>query len=404
MLPGLSAAGMMIPGDRKPAFRNLSALFAGGADGIMIDFINKDTLFQDANGALPVVSSGNPVGLVLDQHKWGGLSLAAYRASRPELMTNGTFTTDISGWTQVGSFGTIAWNAGTMEITANAGSTPTASVTVSGLTVGRWYELSVEIVYRDVTTTQGFFVGTSAGSSVTLNGQNIASQPLSTPARRYFKATQTTHYISCYGAGGAGNKTRFDNVSLKEIDGNHAYQAGNSCPIWYSTTNDAAFDGVNDYLNTDFYFRDAGNFLSAYFTRGSTGSTRNLCGAYNTTGGTEAGYLTLNSAGVPIGNIGGGGITSSGGALPSAGPFTLLGDQSVSQADLFLDGALVGSRIPPGDMPDAARGRTFIIGAFNSNGTVSGYFNGNLKRVVAGQVRVQDIMSAADFHANLIAA
>lgn len=403
MLPGLSAAGILMAGGKKSAFRNLAALFAGGADGIMFDITDTTTLFQDANGALPAVSSGNPVGLALDQHKWGGKTLAEYRAAQPELVANSTFDTDITGWTnQFTAGGTIAWDAGTLKFTASSGSTPIASTPVT-MIVGRWYEVTID--FSDVVGGTGnLFI--SVGS--TANGQQML--PAQTVAgtvglhRRFFKATATTGYVVVYGRGGAGAVTKCTLASIKEIDGHHAYQAGNSCPIWYSTTNDAAFDGVNDYLNTDFYFRDAGNFLSAYFTRGGTGSTRNLCGAYNTTGGTEAGYLTLNSTGVPIGNIGGGGITSTGGALPNAGPFTLLGDQNAAQADLFLDGTQVGSRIPPGDMPDAARGRTFIIGAFNSNGTVSGYFNGNLKRVVAGQVRVQDIMSAADFHANLIAA
>ena len=81
---------------------------------------------------------------------------------------------------------------------------------------------------------------------------------------------------------------------------------------------------------------------------------------------------------------------------------TLLGDAPVSGTqELFVNG------VKENEGPTSAQsfsGHTFAIGALNNNGTIQFYANGNIKRVFAMQGRVQDTMSASDFHNNLTAA
>lgn len=380
-----------------PSFKNLGALFNGGAtDGIMIDLTDLTTLFQDQNGAVPVVSNGDSVGFALDQHKWGGKTLAEHRTAQPELVTNGDFVSDVSGWSVSGT-GSISWDAGKLRLTTTSGS-PYFYQSFSTV-VGRWYEATIVFDSRVGTGNQALYIGTAAGSGANLSGANTFTTPGT--YRRWFRASATTTFISVQSAS-TTTSSDWESVSIKEIDGHHATQTSTARPLWASATGDVAFDGSFDYLVTDFYFQDQGNFMASYFRRGAVGGGRTICGMRDTTAG-EYSYLTIDSSGVPIALIGDSYQLNSGGAaLPSAGPYTMLADQYSVQADLFIDGVSVDSHLSPGNLPDAARARGFFIGTVNSNGTPLTYNNGGIKRIVAGQLRLQDVMSAAEFHQNLI--
>ena len=391
---------MMAGGARSPAFRNLAALFGGGAvDGIMIDLTDKTTLFQDANGAAAVINNGDPVGLALDQHKWGGLTLAAYRAAQTEKITNGEFSANISGWTIAN--GTGAWSAGRMQLTANSGSTPKSEQLVSGLTIGRWYELSLNSLGRQSGTgTQvGFSVGTSTGTA-----DNLVYQEIGISAgthRRFFKATATSLYVRFFGAAVSGSVTLFESFSLKEIDGHHAYQASVPAkPLWSSATNDVFFaSGSTQFLTTDFVLQSNDNFLAAY--HGSLGSIANrvVLGAFGSTG-LDAAIGMSSSSGyerMQIGNVG----NKIGNIVISNTTGTLLADKNTANAHMFVNGVLNITTPTPGSYPTTT---ALYVGAVNNNGSPTQHVNGNLKRIVAGRVRVQDTMTAADFHQNLIAA
>lgn len=376
------------------SFKNFAALFDGGAvDGLMIDLTDKTTLFQDANGAAAVVNNGDPIGLALDHHKWGGKTLAEYRAAQPELLTNGTFDTDVSGW-NLSASGALTWVSGKARLTTT-GSSAFFHQSFSTV-IGRWYELSADLSFISGATSITLYAGTSAG-----NGANLQSFVSGIAVhRRWFKATATTTFITVYHAT-SSTYTEWDNISIKEIDGHHATQAtAANKPLWQSATNDVLFDG-NDYLMTDYYANSSGNFLAAYHGVLATGSTRTLLGAYDNS---PNGYAALfyTSAGLPRAIIGSG-VNATGAASILTGG-TLLGDQNSAATELFVNGVIAASVASPGDAPDAADAVPMFIGAQDGNGSPSLYASGTIKRIVAGQVRVQDTMTAADFHQNLIAA
>ncbi|WP_439605089.1 hypothetical protein [Shinella sp.] len=392
MLPGLSAAGMMMAGNRKPAFRNLAALFAGGADGVMIDLTDKTTLFNDPNGTFPVVNNGDPVGLALDQHKWGGKTLAEYRASQPELVTNGDFATDVSGWNLAGASGTITWQAGRMRVTATTNSTPGASRAFTCV-IGRWYELSIDIPVAHSNYTS-YNIGTGPASGNTYTSGNIGNAPGS--YKRFFKAAATTQYVIVYGPGVGGQYIEVDNISIKEIDGHHATQTSTARPTWASATNDVLFDGTNDYLSVgDFDFPTGDCFLAAWAK--SNTQNRAIAGVVQ-----SSIYMALfhQTGGLLYSAVGS--STPMTGAVTSGGVYhTLLADKNAANANFVADGVVEATKATPGS---TATTGDMAIGGWNSTGTPSAFLAGNVKRIVAGQVRVQDTMSAADFHENLIAA
>lgn len=68
----------------KPA-----TIFSGGRKGVWYDISDLSTLFQDANGTIPVTKSGDPVGLVIDKSGGGGHATQPISASRPTYRADG---------------------------------------------------------------------------------------------------------------------------------------------------------------------------------------------------------------------------------------------------------------------------------------------------------------------------
>lgn len=63
--------------------------------------------------------------------------------ANPNLVVNGDFDTDVSGWTAFNS--TIAWSAGRLLLTSIDGGFDAAYQTISGLSPGDQYDVSIEL-------------------------------------------------------------------------------------------------------------------------------------------------------------------------------------------------------------------------------------------------------------------
>jgi hypothetical protein len=129
-----------------------------------------------------------------------------------ELVTNGTFDTDISGWTATGG-ATIAWNPlQAINVTRSSAATDRASQQITCV-IGRRYRLSYSVSAGGATASAR--VGTTAA------GFEIASfsQTISGSAETVvglFTATSTTVFISLGLTQNSTTRT-FDNVSVKEL-------------------------------------------------------------------------------------------------------------------------------------------------------------------------------------------
>lgn len=124
-----------------------------------------------------------------------------------ELITNGTFNTDLNGWTSVSvAPGTIAWNAGTqsMDLTENAGKGAAfqAITTVVGIT------------YRLTFTVTGGTLQLRIGTS--MNGTQILPDTAQTAGSKTvdFVAISTTTYLE-WSNQSAGTTYALDDVSCK---------------------------------------------------------------------------------------------------------------------------------------------------------------------------------------------
>jgi hypothetical protein len=180
-----------------------SALFTTNEPGVWYDPSDLSTMFQDRAGTTPVTAPGQSVGLRLDKSQ--GLVLG------PELVTNGTFDTDTTGWT--GRSATLSASDGRLTVTSTASS---GRATQNFLvTSGVFYEASVTVIGGTGTRMVRF--GVSDGNAAYFNdiGKN-------TTYSFKFLATSSSFWISLYSGDVVGNTAIFDNISVKELPGNHA--------------------------------------------------------------------------------------------------------------------------------------------------------------------------------------
>jgi hypothetical protein len=187
----------------KRAF-NISSLFSGGAPGVWYDPSDYSTLFQDSAGTTPVTAVEQPVGLMLDKSQ--GLVLGS------ELVTNGDFSNGSTGWTYIaGTTNSASVVSGQLVFTA-AGAGPTyATYRQSVLTVGKWYQIEFDLIA----------LGASPGNNIYIEAGGSGIEVGSTLGRRRIIRTAVGTNLNIIGIGGG----TIDNISVKELPGNHAFQS-----------------------------------------------------------------------------------------------------------------------------------------------------------------------------------
>lgn len=158
------------------------------------------TLYQDSNGVTPCTAAGDPVGLILDQSR-GGLSQIG-----ADLVTNGGFDSDT--WWSKGAGVTIA--SGVCQYTAvalNAGVFRTLL-----LTAGKFYAVDFTVSGFSSGGVRVYSGGNRTGAFSTNGTYRVIVLAGSSDASLIFEATS------------AGTILALDNISVREIPGNHAYQ------------------------------------------------------------------------------------------------------------------------------------------------------------------------------------
>ena len=188
-----------------------ASLWSGGAQGVWLRPSIADVSFVDHVGQTPNPAANQTVGLLFDVSQ--GL------ARGPNLISNGDFTSGISGWSSFQG-ATLSHTGNALRIVGNGSlSFPGANQSISTI-LGRWYE-----VFYDCT-------------SVSVGSVGVEISPNSTAGPGGFG----------WSAGGVGRKTTYgpsaaatmwvrpissasnsdfvvDNVVAREIAGRHASQA-----------------------------------------------------------------------------------------------------------------------------------------------------------------------------------
>lgn len=211
----LSGTGSVVP----PAF-SPADLFATGSQGIWYDPSDLTTMFSDRAGTTPVTAPGQLVGLRLDKSK--GLVLGS------ELVVNGTFDTDVTGWAAANG-GTLSWDAQRAKVVVSnvgQGVTQTSWSPVAG----RWYRVTFTI-------TNGAAV--ARNFALTFGGFALDNQPINAGQSQTFTVTcltNSTANLIIRNAGGtfvSGETFFYDNISVRELPGNHATAPTDAARVMY---------------------------------------------------------------------------------------------------------------------------------------------------------------------------
>jgi hypothetical protein len=200
--------GIELGGGLTPIQQMISAIRRNGGTLLMTDNAFSGA-YVDITGTQPVTALGDLLGLVLDRSYGGALG--------PELVANGGFDTDSAGWSAYMS--TPSVSGGVLTLTANGTPDfPQISYPVTGLTVGKLYEISAFAARG--TTTSPAFISLAAGVNA-----NTSSTVLTKISVKWIATTTSTSATLGIFGGAVTGTALFDSVSVREIPGNHATQS-----------------------------------------------------------------------------------------------------------------------------------------------------------------------------------
>lgn len=224
--PGISYKTLIYSG-----FSPLS-LFAASEPGFWFDPSDLTTLFQDTAGTTPVTAAGQSVGLVLDKSK--GLVLG------PELVTNGGFDTD-TAWTLTATApATVAITGGKLTLVSPAGEY--VSARQAPLTPGKLYQVTGSVTIRSGSVK--FVVGGGSTEFIFTTSQSFS----------FLAPAVSNNFFDIARVAPGGCDADFDNISVRELPGNHATQPTSlSRPTYQVDSNGRGhllFDGSDDFLVT----------------------------------------------------------------------------------------------------------------------------------------------------------
>jgi hypothetical protein len=195
-----------------------SQLFEGGTvAGAWYDPSDLTTMFTTSDGTTPVTMPGQgtpvSVGLMLDKSQ--GLVLGS------ELVTNGDFSNGTTGWTAFNAIISNVSNTLKVDDSASAGSNSSAVQQLS-LTSLKWYKLTFTVVTTDA---NGWSLSLSPNATTTTAAQPLVSGTTTGTKTVYFLASTNNYlYVSVNGTG----ISYFDNISVRELPGNHAIAFNNT--------------------------------------------------------------------------------------------------------------------------------------------------------------------------------
>ena len=211
----------------------IKQMFANGEQGFFYDPNDLTTMFQDAAGTVPVTGAGQAVGLMLDKSK--GLVLGS------QLISNGTFDTD-TVWSKGTGWSISGGKANFDGLTAfsNLGNVISAPIS------GKFLKVEFELSNVGASVTQiRVLVSGSLGATVPVNRNGKYSAIV-------LGGSVQSVGIQSQAATGAGYAFSLDNVSVREVLGNHAYQTNSSMrPLLVASPQRLDYDTADDKLITN---------------------------------------------------------------------------------------------------------------------------------------------------------
>ena len=208
-------SGFGSPFGRRADLLNATAiarlLFSSNEPGFFYDFDDWSTLFQDTAGTQPVTAPNQGVALALDKRL--GLELG------PELVTNGDFSDGITGWFNLSG---VTSEVVESEAQVTVGTGGRGIQRVVPFVEGRTYEITADI--RLISGSGSVRVSATNSSYAAKASSPVVSQNTAQKVKFLVSAGSDTDRILLVVTSG-GETGGFDNISVRELAGNHATQA-----------------------------------------------------------------------------------------------------------------------------------------------------------------------------------
>ena len=239
----------ILGGTSKTLSQLIKSLFANNEQGFACDPNDLTTMFQDAAGIIPVTGAGQAVGLILDKSK--GLILGS------EAIVGGNFESGL-----IGTLANSALSAGTLTLNTVS---PISGTQDARVTVTAVDGLNPQLRFnRNVSRIAGALYEFSFDYKVLSGSPFIAQIYNGVGTSGVSKALSGSgKFTARYMASGVGAsidqiyfsintfEMQIDNVSVREIQGNHAYQTTSSMrPLLVASPQRLDFDTVDDKLTT----------------------------------------------------------------------------------------------------------------------------------------------------------
>jgi len=147
-----------------------------------------------------------------------------------ELVTNGTFDTDTTGWT-AGTGNSLAWQTGAAKCTRAVAGDRAFFGQGFSVVVGAKYVISAEVLSDGTSTTARAYLGTTIGTGDIVTGPAAAFGQV---VFEYTAGATGTIYIWFYGTStAAGNYIVIDNISVKPAYYHGSFVDGVACFDYY---------------------------------------------------------------------------------------------------------------------------------------------------------------------------
>ena len=274
-----------------------------------------------------------------------------------ELITNGTFNSNVTSW-PASSSGTVTWSNGT-AITGAVGTDDRGGMSQTFTTVnGAVYQLSFDVVSRTSTKWEVYRQGTGPGTII--EGTDLGSHST------FFTAAATSTELAFYAkqAGTSDGTVAWDNISVKQVNGHTGTISGATIqteapkqiyalpPV--ANTKSLNFDGIDDYLDlgaSSTFFSTNVNTISFWFKIGDTAAAPTGSGeerifvSNSDAGGSDLRVRVATSGKVSVDFWNGSGLSSTAGGpvVDDSEWHHLVFTTTASAQALYVDGALAAT-------------------------------------------------------------
>jgi hypothetical protein len=216
----------------------VASLLSAGETVAFYDPNDLTSVYTARTGGANAVADG-PVGLMLDKAQMGGLTAAEYLAAldTPELVTNGTFDTDTSGWT-LAAGGLASVSSGILTLTNDTNRTRLSQFVTTQ--AGKRYKFTITGVDLGNSPAGSARMQWGAAQFLLAAGENtilVSASGVSTEVVVFQLTTSSGLFFS------------LDNITVQEIPGYHATAPSDAArPILrdVSSTYALDFDNVDD--------------------------------------------------------------------------------------------------------------------------------------------------------------